>query len=105
LDGYAAAEPAMNFTVGMMLARLLVGAIATLAGGAALGAIAPRGSRTVWVFAVLLLVVFVPEHAKLWHLFPVWYHLTFLLTLVPLTILGARLAQLRADAPEPSRST
>ncbi len=95
LEGYAAAEPRMHFTLRMMAARLAVGAIASLAAGAVAGRIAPSGSRTPWVCAVLLLAAFIPEHIKLWHLFPVWYHLTFLVTLVPLVALGSRLAQVR----------
>jgi hypothetical protein len=34
----------------------------------------------------------------IWHVFPVWYHLTFLLTLVPLIVLGARVTQARLPA-------
>jgi len=37
---------------------------------------------------MLLLVAFIPEHVSLWDKFPVWYHLTFLASLVPLTYLG-----------------
>ena len=95
LDGYAAAEPTMTFTFGMMLARLVIGALASLAAGAAIGWIAPRSSRTPWVFGILWLAAFIPEHLKLWHLFPVWYHLTFLLTLVPLVIVGSMMVQAR----------
>lgn len=95
-DGYAAAEPTMTFTLGMMLARLVIGALASLAAGATIGWIAPGRARTPWVFAVLWLAAFIPEHVKLWHLFPVWYHLTFLLSLVPLVILGSKMAPSRA---------
>jgi hypothetical protein len=37
---------------------------------------------------VILLIAFIPQHVMLWNTFPVWYHLTFLLSLVPLTYLG-----------------
>ena len=40
---------------------------------------------------VLLLVAFIPQHVMLWDKFPLWYHLTFLLSLVPLTYLGSRI--------------
>lgn len=93
LDGYAAAEPHMTFTRGMMVARLALGAIASLSAGAVIGWIVPSSARTSWAFALILLAAFVPEHVKLWHLFPVWYHFTFLLTLIPLVILGSRLAK------------
>jgi hypothetical protein len=37
---------------------------------------------------VILLAGFIPQHISLWNNFPVWYHLTFLLSFVPLTYLG-----------------
>jgi hypothetical protein len=40
---------------------------------------------------VILLVAFVPVHITLWERFPPWYHLTFLLSLVPLTFAGGAL--------------
>jgi hypothetical protein len=58
-----------------------------------------------WVFGALVLAVFLPEHVKLWHVFPVWYHLTFLVTLVPLIVLGARLTQQRASRGEAGPAT
>jgi hypothetical protein len=36
-----------------------------------------------------LLALFIPNHYLLWDKFPVWYHLTFLVSLLPLTLLGA----------------
>jgi len=40
---------------------------------------------------LLLLVAFIPEHIRLWDKFPVWYHLMFLVSLVPLTYIGGTL--------------
>jgi hypothetical protein len=47
---------------------------------------------------VLLLVVFIPDHVRLWSIFPVWYHMTFLVTLVPLVVLGSWLARPRTSS-------
>lgn len=93
VDGYAAAEPQMAFTLGMMVSRLTIGAVTSLITGAIMGAIAPASSRTPWALGVLLLAGFIPEHIHVWHRFPLWYHLTFLLTLLPLIVLGARLVK------------
>jgi hypothetical protein len=82
--GYAAAEPQMAFTHGMMAARLVLGAVA-----AVINAVAPSNARVVWVLGVFLLAAFIPVHVRLWPQFPVWYHLVFLGTLVPLVVLGA----------------
>lgn len=99
IPGYAAAEPGMAFTLGMMAARLAVAAITSLAAGAMAAVIAPSSPRVPWVLGVLLLAVFIPEHVRLWRLFPLWYHLTFLVTLVPLLVLGARLTQAAPVGP------
>jgi hypothetical protein len=94
-DGYAVAEPAMTFTLGMMIARLAMGAVSSLAAGAVMHWIAPAARKTPWVFGALLLAAFIPQHMRLWPLFPIWYHLTFLLTLLPLVMLGWHLAGFR----------
>jgi hypothetical protein len=38
---------------------------------------------------------FIPEHIQLWAKFPVWYHLIFLGTLLPLVALGGALGRSR----------
>ena len=43
------------------------------------------------MLALLILALFVPVHVSLWSTFPVWYHLVFLGSLVPLVILGSAL--------------
>lgn len=87
---YARVADAMTFTLPMMLARLSIGALATLAAGWVTAAIATRPMLVRLMPGVILLVVFIPQHIALWNNFPVWYHLTFLLSLVPLTYLGGR---------------
>ena len=45
VPGYAAAEPAMAFTLPMLVGRLAVGLVASLAAGVACGASAARSGR------------------------------------------------------------
>lgn len=98
--GYAAAEPTMTFTLGMKLARLLVGALASLAAGAATATIARSKTGLPWMLGAILLLAFLPMHLQIWARFPVWYHLAFLGTLVPLVALGAALTRSRSrDVP------
>ena len=85
---YARVADAMTFTLPMMLARLSIGALATLAAGWVTAAIARRPMLVRLTPGLILLVGFIPQHIALWNHFPVWYHLTFLLSLVPLTYLG-----------------
>jgi len=94
--GYALAEPTMNFTLGMKVARLILGALASLAAGAIAGLIAPSRKGLPWLLGAIILALFIPVHVQLWAKFPVWYHLFFLGTLVPLVALGAALSRGRS---------
>jgi hypothetical protein len=92
LPGYAAAEPQLQFTLTMMIARLaLPGAIPSIAAGFASAWISRGNRRVTAALAIILLVVFLPAHYHLWTKFPLWYHLTFLGSLFLLTWLGAKL--------------
>src|SRR5512138_1206572 len=85
---YASVAAAMTFTLPMLVARLAISGLATLAAGLATASIAPRAVLARLMPGLLLLVAFVPVHIGLWNKFPVWYHLTFLISLVPLTYVG-----------------
>jgi hypothetical protein len=87
---YASVAEAMTFTLPMMIARLFIGALATLAAGMTTALIVPRSTIARLVPGVLLLMAFIPQHVMLWDKFPIWYHFTFLLSLVPLTYVGGR---------------
>ena len=89
---YASVAAALTFTLGMMIARLAIGALATLAMGLVTAKIVPASAIVRLLPGVLLLLFFIPVHVNLWNRFPVWYHLTFLLSLVPLTYAGGKMA-------------
>jgi hypothetical protein len=98
--GYAEAEQSLNFTLGMLLARLAVGALSSVCAGLATTWIARGHGMSVKVLGVVLIALFIPVHYGLWDKFPLWYHLIFLASLLPLTLLGARLKA----HPNPARS-
>jgi hypothetical protein len=89
---YASVADAMRFTLPMMFARLAIGALATLGTGWVAAVIARRSMLARATAGLLLVVVFVPQHIMLWDRFPVWYHLTFLVSLVPLAYLGGQIS-------------
>jgi hypothetical protein len=89
---YANVADAMTFTLPMMIARLSIGALATLAAGLVTALVVPQSTMAKLMPGVLLLIAFIPQHIMLWDKFPIWYHLTFLLSLVPLTWVGGALA-------------
>ena len=103
LPGYAVAEPIMSFTPGMLTARLLIAALTSLIAGAAATWIAPSSARLPVLLGTALLVSFIPIHVRLWSLFPFWYHLVFLATLIPLVMLGSWLTRARPIAGATAR--
>jgi hypothetical protein len=105
LAGYALAEPTMTFTLGMKIARLILGALASLAAGAATAAVAPLSPRLPWVLGAIILAAFIPAHIQIWAKFPVWYHLVFLVTLVPLVALGSTLLPSRVPLEGQSKTS
>jgi hypothetical protein len=90
---YARVEIAMTFTLPMLIARLAISALATVATGLVAVIIARQSKLVQLMPGVLLLVAFIPVHITLWQKFPVWYHLTFLLSLVPLTYVGGTISR------------
>jgi len=96
--GYAEVERVMNFSLPMLLARLVLGAGASIVAGVACAIVAPRTRLPIYALALLLLGLFVPVHVSLWDKFPIWYHVFFLGSLVPLVVLGGRFLSSRGTA-------
>lgn len=91
MPGYTMAEQTLQFTLAMKAARLLMAAVTSVAAGAVAGWISP--ARWVpWIVGGIVLAMFLPAHIAIWSKLPVWYHLTFLLTIVPLVLWGARIS-------------
>jgi hypothetical protein len=97
IPGYHAAEATLQFTLAMKIGRLTEAALTSVAAGAIVGWIDPSRKWAPWAVGLIILALFLPEHIKLWNSFPVWYHLTFLVPLVPLLALGGWLVRNRAS--------
>lgn len=92
MPGYTAAEHTLQFTLAMKCARLVMAIGTSLAAGAVTGWISRLSQWPPWIVGGVVLAMFLPVHITIWSKFPAWYHLTFLLTIVPAVVLGARLA-------------
>lgn len=98
--GYHAAEATLQFTPAMKAGRLIEAALTSVAAGAMVALIAPTNKWAPWLVGLIVLAMFLPAHLKLWHMFPVWYHLSFLVPLAPLVALGSAIVRnARATRP------
>ncbi|MBM4267514.1 MAG: hypothetical protein FJ144_13020 [Deltaproteobacteria bacterium] len=95
-SGYAEAEPEKAYSLGMLLARLTVGALC--AAGVAITAtiVARDGGRAAWWFGALFLLLSLRPHLyTVWDDYPVWYHFVYLGYLVPIAGFTGRFAARR----------
>jgi ammonia channel protein AmtB len=65
--------------------------LCSLAAGFTAAAIAKESRKTTLVLGILLLLTGIFVEAAHWNYFPIWYHVSFLLLLIPVTVLGGRL--------------
>jgi hypothetical protein len=93
---FAAIKDWTLYTTQMLAARLAVSFIATLLGGFAAAWIAKGNQRAALSAGIVLLLIFVWPHTTMWwRLFPLWYHLTFFVSLLVLSVIGGRFAPSR----------
>jgi len=97
LSNYTAAEHTLHFTLGMKWARLLMAILTSLVAGAVTRRISPSSRWAPLIVGSVVLAMFVPAHIALWSKFPAWYHLTFLLTIIPAVLVGALLTTRRKE--------
>ena len=91
LPNYTVAEQTLEFTLGMKCARLFMAILTSLVAGAVTSWIAQSSRWAPLIVGSVVLAMFLPLHIAIWSRFPVWYHLTFLLTIVPAVLVGALL--------------
>ena len=94
LPNYTAAEHTLEFTLGMKWARLLMAIVTSVLAGAVTGWISRSSRWALLIVGSVVLAIFLPVHIAIWSKFPVWYHLTFLLTIIPAVLVGALLPPL-----------
>ena len=96
LPNYTTAEQTLQFTLGMKWARLSMAIVTSVVTGALTGWIARSSRWAPLIVGSVVLAMFVPAHIAIWSKLPVWYHLTFLLTIIPAVLVGAQLTQRRS---------
>lgn len=81
--------PPVSISVYLLFQSVLCSLIA----GFVAAAIARENRKSTLALGILLLVTGVFVEASHWSYFPLWYHVLFLLLLIPATILGGKLSR------------
>jgi hypothetical protein len=87
---YASAAPERRFTLAMYLLRLLVGALATVVGAMVARRVASGWPRAGFAFGLALFGLSLVQHIQIWDQYPVWYHLVWLGSIVPMAVWGGK---------------
>ena len=97
-DATEVIEAGTRYTAAVpLLGVIALSILCSLVAGVATAAIAKSRSRgALLVVAALLLVTGIGVQAGVWTLMPAWYHLTFLVLLIPMVLTGGKLAGSRA---------
>ena len=90
-----------SFTaVGPLVGVLALSIVCSVGAGLSAAMVAnERANVVVLVTGVLLLLTGVAVQLGVWRLMPVWYHLTFLLLIVPVCVAAGRLWRQRSAGP------
>ncbi|MGE5727052.1 MAG: hypothetical protein ACM34L_00520 [Gemmatimonas sp.] len=78
------ATPLLLLLIGSVLLSLVSGYVAARIAGSA-------WALCVIVLGVMLLLTGIFVEIKVWYRIPLWYHVSFLVLLIPMTFLGARM--------------
>ena len=90
--GYAEAAINRSYSLPMLIARLMVGALATIGSGWVASRISGNPRNAALSFGVALFAISLVWHINIWPEYPAWYHLVWLGCIIPGAVLGSRLS-------------
>ena len=92
---YALADPEKAYTLTMLFVRLVIFS-SMIAATAGIATVVAGDKRLAWIAGGLILAVSIPPHlypGTVWDDYPVWYHIVYLLSILPIALLGGSMAQ------------
>lgn len=85
------AKQPFEVSFGILINSLIRSVIISLISGFLAVFISKEQSKTTLILGVLLLLAGLSSEIFFWSYIPLWYHLSFLVLLIPMTILGGKL--------------
>lgn len=95
VPNYSLAERTLQFTLVVKWLRLLMAIVTSLVAGAVTRWVSSSSRCAPLIVGSVVLAMFLPVHIAIWSRLPAWYHLTFLLTIIPAVLLGTLLVPRR----------
>jgi len=95
--GYKENVEAMSFSPAMLIVPLILSAVCSITAGFVAALIAGENSKSPLILGALLLIAGIFAQMGVWDKIPLWYHLAFWILLIPMTVFGGKLIQLRNE--------
>ncbi len=84
-------EKAFQADSTILIIKLVTSVIASILSSFLAVVVSKEQAKTTLILGVVLLIVGILVQASVWSYIPIWFHLTFLVLLIPMTILGGKL--------------
>ncbi|MFN8283452.1 MAG: hypothetical protein U0U67_09580 [Chitinophagales bacterium] len=82
---YAKSSIDKSYTLEMLLSRLFVATIAAITAGILTTKTSKRQGKSIWFVAITIFSIAAYIHFfRVWTDYPIWYHLTYLLSIIPI---------------------
>ena len=89
--GIAPGEDLSNVTTVYLALKLILSVVFSIASGYLAATVSGENSKSPKVLGIVLLAVGIGVQVSIWTLLPVWYHISFLVLLLPATVFGGRI--------------
>ncbi len=89
--GIAPSNDLSNIPTAYLAVKLILSVIFSIISGFIAALIAKENTKSTLILGVLLLLIGIMVELSIWNLLPVWFHLAFLILLIPMTLFGGRL--------------
>ena len=88
---YDESVKAMSFTSSILMVPLILSSCCSIISGFTAALIARENTKAPLILGILLLITGIFVQMSVWEKIPLWYHLTFWVLLIPMTVLGGKL--------------
>jgi Ni,Fe-hydrogenase I cytochrome b subunit len=89
--GIAPSKDLSDIPTVYLAVKLILSVIFSIISGFIAALIAKENAKSTLILGVLLLLVGIMVEVSIWNLLPVWFHLAFLILLIPMTVFGGRM--------------
>jgi len=103
---YALADPDKAYTLTMLFVRLFIFST-MIAATSGVATFVARDRRFAWIAGGLILALSVPSHlypGYVWDDYPGWYHIIYLISILPIAVVAGRSVQRLYPAATPAES-